>query len=733
MLRNINVNSIIEWLDGENSRLERILWIDNDGKETVTIELFSHNPLPQWKYIFDIESALEKGEAIKRTVDPFASFSVHDSKVLIKHREHRDRAWDLIKDIVNNEPDIYRSEGRGLLLHEVSQKHNVHVMTVYKNLRKYWIGGKIKNALLPAFDKCGAPGEERKFSQGKKRGRPPKESKLYPEKVGINVDEDTKRIISASIRLYYNNKKRRPLKQVYELMLQHFFIQGYQKEGNVEIPILIPANERPTYGQFRYWFLKEMDLRKTLIARVGKKEFNLRKRAVLGSSTPMASGPGSIFQIDATIGDIYLVSRYDRTKIIGRPVIYLVVDVLSRMIVGLYIGLSGPNWVGAMMALANATIDKVGFCSEYGIEITPEQWPCSYLPEMILADRGEIEGVNGDYLADSLNIVVANTPPYRADLKGIVEQQFRRANLKVIHWLPGAVRERLRKPGEMDHRLDATLDLNQFSRIMIQTVLDYNLNHWMKWYSRDEFMIQSQVNPIPIDLWRWGLKNRSGHLREKSPETIILSLLPRGEAVVTFEGIRFEGMYFSCERALKEQWFEKARSYGSWHITVAYDPRSTDQIYLLLNDGKEIEVCELLKSEKRYKGYRLEEVQDLHELESIEEKLYTSEKEIQANVELNVRINAIVKEAEEQTKIALNISQPSNRERIGGIRENRSTESEKLDKKMATAAKKGPNGEVSLVNNLNIDELAEIKTKPNNQTHTEKKKSILQLLKNQPD
>ncbi len=70
-------------------------------------------------------------------------------------------------------------------------------------------------------------------------------------------------------------------------------------------------------------------------------------------------GPGAKYQIDATVGDIYLVSQFDRSDIIGRPVMYFVMDSYSRMVTGMYVGLEGPSWAGAMMAIENAASDKV--------------------------------------------------------------------------------------------------------------------------------------------------------------------------------------------------------------------------------------------------------------------------------------------------------------------------------------------------------------------------------------
>ena len=82
------------------------------------------------------------------------------------------------------------------------------------------------------------------------------------------------------------------------------------------------------------------------------------------------TGPGDRFQIDATSADIYLVSRFNRHRIVGRPTIYVVVDVFSGMIVGLYVGFEYPSWLGAMMALVNAATDKVDWCRQYGVETT---------------------------------------------------------------------------------------------------------------------------------------------------------------------------------------------------------------------------------------------------------------------------------------------------------------------------------------------------------------------------
>lgn len=175
--------------------------------------------------------------------------------------------------------------------------------------------------------------------------------------------------------MFYNTKEKAPLERAFQKTLEKFFYSGYHFVGEVRIPILQPEDKLPSFGQFKYWFNKELDLKDSITKRYGSRKYDLNYRPILGSSTQESFGPGSRFQIDATVADVYLVSEYKREWIIGRPVIYVVIDVFSRVITGIYIGLEGPSWLGAMMALSNTTMDKVKFCADYDIKIEPKNCP----------------------------------------------------------------------------------------------------------------------------------------------------------------------------------------------------------------------------------------------------------------------------------------------------------------------------------------------------------------------
>ncbi len=661
----IVVNSIIHW--EKEQRIERLLWIDRLREFTFTIDIYKNQYSPNLRYINDIIDDLNNDDAVLFEEDPWFKV-IREEDINEKNKERRDRAWQTISYIINacGEPNIYDSRIRSKYIKKASERFQISDRSIYEYFKRYWQRGLTKNALLPDYHNCGCKGIEKNVGK-KKRGRPRKDYKGE----GVNVDEETKKIFRLAVKKFYYTTTENSLTTAYELMRKEYYSEGYRYENGVKKSILLDSKEVPTFGQFRYWFEKERNLQKEVSARTSAKRYHLENRAILGDSTQEALGPGSIYQIDATIADVYLVSRYNKNHIIGRPIVYAVIDVFSRMIVGIYIGLEGPSWIGAMMALINATTDKVKFCNEYGISIEPKEWSIYYLPESIVADRGEFEGNIVESLISGLNIKISNTASYRGDMKAIVERYFRTINTKIKPFVPGFVGGDFAKRGGKDYRLDAKLDIYQFTRLMIKCVLYHNNHHYLSTYSREEMMIEDDISPIPINLWNWGIINRAGRLRYVDEEIVKLNLLPQDTATVTSQGIKFKGMLYGSEKALKERWFEKARNRGSWKVDIVYDPRNMDYIYIL-DDTRSFDKGFLLSHEDRFMGKTLEEIEYLlaYERMKYEGNQY---KELQAKIDLISDIEAIVKEAEQQVINDKEIG-ISNASRLKGIGQNRSRE-----------------------------------------------------------
>jgi hypothetical protein len=66
-------------------------------------------------------------------------------------------------------------------------------------------------------------------------------------------------------------------------------------------------------------------------------------------------------------------------------------------------------------------------------------------------------------------------------------------------------------------------------------------------------------------------------------------------AVVTKKGIRFRSLFYSCPKAIKEKWYERA-IIKSWRIKVVVNPYDLDRIYIPYNKGEEYTECFILRN-----------------------------------------------------------------------------------------------------------------------------------------
>ncbi len=664
MERNIFVNEVLYCNDEE--QLYRVLWISAGQEYGYWIPVDGKmNGIPVKFDCKKVAGGLADG-IITSADDPVAFRDINMTTEAVKQR---DEWWRILKPVLESEPDIYERKRRGELLAEAAEKNGKSKTNLYRYIVKYWKRGKTPNAFLQDYRNCG---KGKKTQANKKLGRPVVHEGGFGK---ILTEKDVKNFKSA-IRKYYLNRKGASMKAAYEKMLGDCYSVSEQGENGQECLRLLPADQIPSIYQFQYWYRKNRDEKTEAQKRGGEAKFELTGRAITGRSDYQLMGPGAKYQIDATVGDIYLVSQFNRKDIIGRPVMYFVMDSYSRMVTGMYVGLEGPSWAGAMMAIENAASDKVAYCASYGVTITEEEWPCHHIPTAILADRGEMESRSADNLVQMLGIRIENAPPYRADLKGIIEQHFRTINTDATPFLPGKVLPDMSERGGHDYRLDAKLDIRQFTEIIIRCVLYYNNSHYMDYFEKSEQMMQVGVNAIPLELWNFGIRYCSGSLRSVPRDTVRMALMPTGSASVTERGIRFKGLFYSSEEAFRGLWFEKARAKGTYKVKVCYDPRDMGAILVEEPKSKDMIQCVLVDWESKYAGKQLGEVSYEQEKEKSEKKK-NKVRETEAKVNLGKQIESIVDSAESMTGADKTASKS---ERIRNIRNNRRIEREEIRK-----------------------------------------------------
>ncbi len=646
-----------ELLDGSRT-VRRLLFVDTDTGEVALIDVEHPKAMPEWESLESLQEGFDCGAIRIRTDDKWLADTRPESALTTASKQVRDERLQVLRPLVDLDADpaqqVLRADTRGQLVLAAAVEHGKSLGKVYGWLRQYWQRGQTANALLPAYHLCGGRDTPRKAGE-RKRGRPSTLARAEPGREGLNVTTEIHGLIVKGGRRFWKKRhrgKRLSLREAYQATLETLFCTGVKFHDGHVVPVLKPEGELPTFRQFCYWLGKAREKEKDIRARYGERRHALKTRAVLGSSEHLSRGPNDLYLIDATVGDIFLLSSIDRRRVIGRPVIYLVLDHFSRMVVGFYVGLEGPSWVGAVMALENAFTDKVAFCARYGIEISEEDWPCHYVPRAITADRGEMLSIPSDHLVTAFGLRITNTPPFRADFKSFVEAQFRITNELGIRRQPGWV-DKLVGRGDPDYRLDATLDLYHFNRLMIELILHNNRSRRLADQIPPDYPLSEDRDPVPLDLWEWGVENRVGIGRTMDRERIRVNLLPSEEGSATPQGIKVNGLHYDSATAREEGWFLRVPGTERVRVSVAYDPRDVSKVYLRLEQGRKIEECPLTQKDAiRFAGRTLEEVQDARD-----RRLMARQRDRRARhqdtAEFHARIDAITRSAEGERAEAL--------------------------------------------------------------------------------
>lgn len=556
----------------------KVIWRDWSQDALVTVDLDGEK---DWPVVHSHADAEEQVKVGLWTLEPGTPPLFTDDRDYLPDRKHildkRDVDWAVVQPLVAD-PAIFVKKSRVALIAGAAKLHQVSVGTIKKNLLRVFHGGMAKGALLPRWENIGNKGQERIAKEGAaKRGRPVAEGKL----AGVNVTPEIRAIFLIAAD-EYEKRRKLGLKQAYVESLKMGFMEEVEKLGGGTRHVTLEEYEKaglPRFEQFLYWVRKDRARIESERKRMGERKWALGRRALLGDSTKEAWGPCSRFQIDATILDVYIRSRRNRRRLVGRATLYVVIDTFSRMIVGFALSLDPPSWLGAMSAIANAVANKKEFCAKYGVQIEEEDWPCHHLPAIFLGDRGEMLSAGVLGLIERFGVVVENTPPYRGDLKGIVESRFRMLQADFRPYAPGYVECDFQERGARDYRLDGALDLDDLTRVIIAGIIDRNNHQEVHGYPRHWGMTEDGVPSVPREMWKWGIANLSGAPRQHDEIDVRFALLPRVQASVHRNGIYHHGNHYTCPKAIAERWFEKARD-KRFKVWISYDERDVNVIYV---------------------------------------------------------------------------------------------------------------------------------------------------------
>lgn len=475
-------------------------------------------------------------------------------------------------------------KGIGGLVNEVVRggRSESYVRNCFSLLCRF---GFHESSLRSGLHRCGGPGIPRPCDPGgnKKAGRKTTKQRialqfgenLPPEQPGASTAWRNK-ILAADKRI---PTPKPEMPERVTAILNSAFVTRYRHENGKLLTVDPELGEYPNRRQIQRVLENEIPRLQRLLERTTKGHFLRSLRRLVSRNWQGVSGPGHTWSIDSTIGDIFLRSSVNRAWIIGRPVVYIVVDVWSTAVVGFYVCLRGPSWDTAKVALFSSAAPGALLGDLWGYQPVISLSPAPTMCADLLCDRGEYLSKAAKITGAKLIPCMSYTPPYRPDLKGVVEVLHRIAKDDQYHFVPGAIDQRraefeLRKINPEE----SVLTVPEYVAYLHTVFTEYNLTAPRQ--SRiDAHMNGAGVFPSPAGLWRYGHEKGIGVRRNLSVDKLITDLLPAERASVNRHGVRWAGKEYRSDVVDEQQWTALARNFGGWELQASYFPGSVSRIW----------------------------------------------------------------------------------------------------------------------------------------------------------
>jgi hypothetical protein len=521
-------------------------------------------------------------------------------------------------DISNLQEQIVASRGLGRLVSASVAESGLSRAAIYKLFSLLCRHGFTAASLRPRLDRCGAPGVARPCDPG---GRKKAGTKTIKQRIakaaGIDIPPDQPGMSSEwrDLILAADNiidEPKPPMPDRIATISNTAFVKKYNDVNGKLVPVNPEFGTYPNQSQIRRMLEQEIPRLDRLRQTTTQRYFTSSMRGLTGKSWEGVPGPGHTWAIDSTIGDIYLRSSVNRAWIIGRPIVYIIVDVWSTAVVGFYVCLTGPSWDMAKVALFSASMSQEFIAGLWGYQPVISLAPAPTLCANLLCDRGEYYSKAAFQTGARLIPIESYTPPYRPDLKGLVEVLHRIKKNKQYFFVPGTVdarRKEFELRGFKPHM--SVFTIREYTQYLYILFTNYNLTANRE-HRLDAHMRAMGVTATPAGLWRWGHDMGVGVQRAISKSELITSLLPSGTASVTRDGVTFAGRLYTSEEVDAQKWTTHARNFGGWNLAASHFPGSVSRIWVPNKGGSGMLNLELSDCSTADRDLTFDEVADAY-------------------------------------------------------------------------------------------------------------------------
>ncbi|MCD7762997.1 MAG: Mu transposase C-terminal domain-containing protein [Lachnospiraceae bacterium] len=414
----------------------------------------------------------------------------------------------------------------------------------------------------------------------------------YKAPAPILADKDFKNL-ETYMKRYLKSEVKTIQNAYYDMIDEKYSIEICQEreDGTYEyIRKPLPDGQYPTYRQFYYYVSRHTTQKQRNEAKETERVVRNNKRVKIGTVMQGVKGPGHVVEIDAQEMDIALVSREYPDIPVGRPIIYVMIDVMSEMILGVSLAMDNNSIVGMTNCYINLLEDKEKLCKKYchtdfqfdnGFTMD-DVWPTGVRPLTIKSDNGsDFISDEAARIASELNINLEIVPPASGSLKPIVENFFNQIKLRLDDLLEQ--KGLIRKTYGSKHHEQACLNYDDAFALVLTHVIAHNM-HVIKSYPKSASMKRDKISAIPAVLWKYGTEKLLAPSYFANRDEALYAMMTL-EKKVTFskDGVKWNGLtYFNADDDDLMQQMYKLGSKRK-NFVARSDPRDMGHLYYLKN------------------------------------------------------------------------------------------------------------------------------------------------------
>ena len=483
---------------------------------------------------------IENGTVSACDVEPNPSFSLTEEEINVITERAR-----VFENIIEKEmPEIEN------LFSVKKAKRNNDAEAILLGVSRRWLREMLKVYLRSGRNKFSLI-DHRKGNYRKKVPH----SKDYE-----NPKNDVDEILKYGLKMFVKYGKPG---QAYDAVLRQYFREPVEApDGSSVKMVTLPEEERSVSYKMLYNYIRKHTEDYSCKGKDERDKQN-NDRQLVGNSKTGVYELGQIVEADEMELGCYVVDQNDGETVLGKAVVYCMVEVLSGICIGAYVSLENNSMRGFQQVFLSLLEPHKNQTKGYNIDYDEEDWPSMIVPNEIRCDRGS-EYMSKAYSKAMGELGIRNTPvpPGCGSLKGVVEsfnglvQTYLKAQLKNN----GYVEDKYRG-GDLAKGA-ACLTLEEIRGLVYQSVILYNRRVFEGLI--DKKYVDNNVSPTPKGIFAYekahGRAGDPTNVNDATRPAYLFAMLAKEEEKRKFTWNRRKGIVYTFYKTelrfySQEPWF----------------------------------------------------------------------------------------------------------------------------------------------------------------------------------